>query len=334
MVILKIVFSILILLSLSSFVCADFLVHQTPETQGFTSTTNVISEGRATESDSLICQGSTYALDNSLSSLTFTPWNFGDLIEGVKYFWTIVHLPEGTWAATHADTPNTPIDEGDVYGWDLTGYVPSFNKMPGEIQYITSYNEDTLADSGQVSYTKSLTIDTQNQVANQNNFKTEKIVNFLGDENGLITSDESLFLNTAGQYGWSDNLHNCPFGVGINNVTPQFCNSEERGSLVRMKQMTMTGSASDRFIAGFVDVPISMNYDIAFTGVVDSPAIGSATAYINVHSTEGRIMKMFGHSYRPGQASDIVYNEETTSSGEIFKFQKQMSYISGYSRVK
>lgn len=222
--------------------------------------------------------------------------------------------------------------------------VDPANNTPGEVQFTTSYREDTLADPGQVTYTKSLSVDTRNQVANQENVEAEKIVAYVGDETGLIYSTESLLLDTAGQYGWSGDLFLCPFASGISDVTPQFCTIAEMGSIAGMKQMTMTTSAGDRFIAATGDVPISLDYDITVSGVEDSPAIGGITAYIQVHSMEGRMMEMWdmgsfvpefdwGSSYRPGLASDLVYREETTASGAISGFGKQMSYTSGYTRI-
>jgi hypothetical protein len=335
----KFVIATLLLLSLIAISIADIPAIQAPETQGFSSATNIVADGLVTESDTIVWQGSTHALDDSLAGpVTATPWD--DSLAGLWF--TTYEIPDyGYWILGVGEgTPGIPVSGGDVFFWE----VDPANNTPGEVQFTTSYREDTLADSGQVTYTKSLSVDTRNQVANQENVEAEKIVAYVGDETGLIYSTESLLLDTAGQYGWSGDLFLCPFASGIPDVTPQFCTIAEMGSIAGMKQMTMTTSAGDRFIAATGDVPISLDYDITVSGVEDSPAIGGITAYIQVHSMEGRMMEMWdmgsfvpefdwGSSYRPGLASDLVYREETTASGAISGFGKQMSYTSGYTRI-
>ena len=324
---------LIFLLASVAYACADIPAHQTPETQGLDTVTMVQVLGLATESDSLVWQGSSYVLDDPPLSgpPTATPW-----IDYETYWGTYYQIPsDGLWGMA-IGKPTDRVAQGDVFFWD----VDPANNTAGEVQYVTSYNEDTMADSGLTSYSKSVNIDTRNKVANQENFDAEKIMSYIGSDTGAIASDESLLLDTAGQYGWGGNLFNCPFAAEMYNVTPQFCNIEEMGSSAYMQQMQMTTSASDRFVAASADTPVAMDYEIIVTGIGDAPALGDVTAYMNSHSMEGRIIPTWvdnppfnwGTSYRPGVGADVVYNEETTARGAIYSFQKDMSYISGIRR--
>jgi len=322
--------AILLLLCITC-VYADIPANQTPETQGLDTDTMVRAVGLVTESDSVVWQGSSYMLDDPpLSSpLTATP-----LVAVGSALVASFKDPSGT-TSLYFPTGYPNIALGDVFFWNT---YPPWN-IAGEVQYVTSYNEDTIADSGVTSYTKSMNIDTRNKVANQQNFEAEKQVDFIGSDTGAITSDESLLLDTAGQYGWGQNLFICPFAANNNDIIPQFCNIEEMGSRLTMTQMSLTTSASDRFIAASADTPVAMDYNIIVNGIGDAPALGDVTAYMNSHSMEGRMIPMYintytyyGTLYRPGLGADVVYNEETTGQGTIYYFQKDMSYISGIRR--
>lgn len=339
-------YCIALILLLCCVVCvyADVPANQTAETQGLSSITNVAAEGLVTESDSVVWQGSSYILDDTLS-LPVGMAYFTEVAPGFYQGW--IDTPWGPISYGFADTPTRPIADGDILVLDdltgFAGYGGIVPKVAGEVQYTTSYRENTIADSGHTTYTKSLDIDTRNKVANQDNLKTDKIVSFAGDEMvGAITSDESLLLDTAGEVGGTENLFICPFGSNILEIYPQFCNIEEMGSTAYMKEMLMTTSANDRFLAASADTPVAMDYSILVNGIGDAPAIGEVSAYINIHSMDGRAIKMWDHyqyggnagfSIRPGLAMDNVYNEETTAMGIIYQFQKDMSYTSGIHRV-
>lgn len=337
----KYLFTIFILLASITVVLADIPADETPETQGFDSDTMVQAVGLVTESDSLVWQGSSYMLGDPPLSLP-TTMAYWDVYPGNVGF---AHGKD-PWGRDFSVlvTNVLPLTPGDIFvGRDeLFGII--IPKVAGEVQYVTSYNEDTMADSGDTSYTKSLTIDTRNKVANQENFKAEKLMDFLGSETGSVDSDESLLLDTAGQIGYAGDESICPFPAEKSDYIPQFCNIEEMGSTLNMRQMSLSTSASDRFVAATADTPIAMDYDIIVNGVGNAPALGDVTAYINVHSMEGRVMTIYSFkmpdtgvnlfdSIRPGFALDNIYNEETTARGAIFHFQKDMSYTSGIRRT-
>lgn len=342
---LKYFLTIIVLLASIAFACADIPANQTPETQGFDTDTMVQAVGLVMESDSLVWQGSTYVLDDPPLSLAPGTVYIEEVPGEPGYYSGMIQTPWGPIYYNLFDTPEQSISPGDIIVLDDLTQFEGYGVMPkvaGEMQYVTSYNEDTIADSGLSSYTKTLNIDTRNKVANQENFNAVKLVDFVGSNTGAITSDESLLLDTAGEIGGTEDLFTCPFGSNLLEYYPQFCNIEEMGNTLNMRQMSLSTSASDRFTAVSADTPITMDYTILVNGVGDAPALGDVTAYMNVHSMEGRLEKMWdGYQegdrvailLRPELALDNVYNEETTARGAIYHFQKDMSYTSGFRRT-
>ncbi|HOS82643.1 MAG TPA: hypothetical protein PK445_07955 [Methanolinea sp.] len=291
---------------------ADIPANQTLETQGLQTHTDVTVTGLFTEDDAAVMQGATAALDNTLDP------------------------PGETWVST---MDYLQFKVGDV----LFSFVPfgDIFFQPGEVQYTSSYNEQTLADHGVTTYTKSADIDTRNKPVNQNNFEAEKTVTFIGDASGQMVSSESLALDTAGNYSRTKQSFLCPFAAGNGAVTPQFCNIVAAGSDVSMKQVVLSTKAGDRFIAASADIPVALDYAVTINGPGSEPALGDVTAYMNVHSKEGRMSKIYevdegdliGIVYRPGLGSDLSYSEKTSASGAIWTFQKDMAYVSGARRT-
>ncbi len=311
---------------------ADIPADQTLETQGLQTHTDVTVTGLFTESDTAVMQGATAALDNTLEppGLTSLVIQTGDN-EWYTELFPYLLIFRGNW----------PFEDGDVMFWSsLKDSYPQYDTM-GEVQYTSSYNEQTLADHGVTTYTKSADIDTRNKPVNQNNFEAEKIVTFIGDATGQMVSSESLALDTAGNYSWTRGSFLCPFAAGNGEVTPQFCNIVAAGSDLSMKQVVLSTKAGDRFIAASADIPVALDYAVTINGPGSEPALGDVTAYMNVHSKEGRMSKIYeedegdliGIVYRPGLGSDLSYSEKTSASGAIWTFQKDMAYVSGARRT-
>ena len=73
------------------------------------------------------------------------------------------------------------------------------------------------------------------------------------------------------------------------------------------------------------DPGIETGYLVTLTGIGDLPAIGSASAEINVHIQEGGdVYKVLNVT----RAEDLSYSELTTASGDITLFSKKTSYNS------
>jgi len=302
---------IVIILLLSFTVCgsvlADYAPTNTAETQGLDTITNVVVAGLATESEEIVWQESSQALNNPPLSL---PWG----------------------------SISTPFGIIEIE-------VPGFTTMIGrtaEVQYVVSYSEDTLADQGVTQYLKQNALDTRNKAANQDNLETDKFAIFEGSSTGMMTSDEDLLVDGAGQFERSNELFTCPFGSTRSTVVPPFCNIVEMGSSVDITDGTLATSSGERTVAATGDVPVEAEYSIHLSGADQSAASGRANAYMKSHLMEGDMQLIsqlegapgiFINQFRTGQRVDITYSEETTASGEIGYFRKDMAYESGLRRA-
>ncbi len=234
------------------------------------------------------------------------------------------------------------VTETDSLVWQLTNESALAKNANGlaidQIQYVSSYTENTIADQGLVSYAKTMAVDTANKVGNQYNVRADKIVEFVGLDTGRMISDESLLLDGVGMEQSTADIMLCPFASTTYSSFPQFCNIIEVGSSADMTIASLTTSADERHVMATADPNVEVDYSTKVTGFGDIPAMGSATAYINVHIQEGRvghgitaIQGPLGYNYDP-KAEDLVYSEVSTASGEISLFQKVMNYQSGMRR--
>ncbi len=236
------------------------------------------------------------------------------------------------------------VTETDSLVWQLTNKASLAPPLPLEydqVQYVSSYSENTIADQGLVSYAKTMAVDTANKVGNQYNIRADKIVEFVGLDTGRMISDESLLLDGVGMELSTADIMLCPFASTVYPSIPQFCNIIEVGSSADVTIASLTTSADERHVMATADPNVAVDYTTKMTGFGDIPAMGSATAYINVHIQEGRQGynarlnaiqgPPLGYMYDP-KAEDLVYSEVSTASGEISLFEKVISYQSGMRR--
>jgi hypothetical protein len=222
------------------------------------------------------------------------------------------------------------VTETESMVWQLTN-VPALarnaNGLAGaQVQYVSSYTENTIADQGYTSYAKTLAIDTANKVGNQYNVKADKIVEFIGSDTGRMISEESLLLDGMGQTQAINDVMLCPFAAAVTTRFPAFCNIVEMGSAVDVTIGSLATSADERHVMANADPMVVADYSVKLTGFGDIPAMGSAMAYINAHIQEGR------GADETLKAEDLVYSEVSTASGDITIFQKVMNYESGMRR--
>jgi len=258
------------------------------------------------------------------------------------------------WTSSNQDIRNNPPLQTYSAGTGDNG-EPDYTDLvwAPERQYVMSYSENTLADNGYVEYDKTVTLDTGNQAANQNNFLATKNLDFVSalDRYGRVTTEESLMLDGASQGSAAGGAMLCPFGTGDSGFIPAYCNIIEMGSSFTGSQVSMVTRAGERHIASSADVPVSMEYLVSLSGT------GSASAWINAHLMEGRTGIPLA-DYDDGEANhdtwmlnpdlsmgagediggfmqgmDLVYKEKTTASGTIAAFSKSMSYQSGVRRI-
>jgi hypothetical protein len=211
--------------------------------------------------------------------------------------------------------------------------------LPMHSEYTSTYTEDTIADQGLVTYTKGMTTDTAGMAAtNLYNVQTSKVVEFVGSGTGRMVSDENTVLDGAGTWFYDQSILICPFASSESNINPAFCNIVQEGSSVDLTLGSLTTDTEQRYIMQIskhypvYDLPISdpgveSDYAIKLTGFGDIPAMGSATASINVHAQEARTQLNDDLTPNP-KAEDLLYSETTTASGDITLFQKVMGYSS------
>ncbi len=104
------------------------------------------------------------------------------------------------------------VTETDDLVWKLDKeQIPPDLPLMREIIYTTSYREDTIADQGLVSYTKTAALDTAAMVTGQYNFKTAKVVEFVGLDTGRrITSEDEVMDGAMGYLDTADVKFVCP----------------------------------------------------------------------------------------------------------------------------
>jgi hypothetical protein len=221
------------------------------------------------------------------------------------------------------------VTETDGLTWILTtDEIPPDLPLGVEIYYTTSYSENTIADQGLVSYTKSSALDTAAKVTGQYNLDTAKVVEFVGLDTGrMITSEDTIVDGAMEILLNADEHFICPFAAPVGSYVPAFCNIVEMGSSADLTIGSLATATDERHVVESGDPGVAVDYSIKLTGFGDVPAMGSAAAFINVHTQEGRQLSTEVEGFE--KASDLLYQETTTAAGDISLFQKVMQYNSG-----
>ena len=220
------------------------------------------------------------------------------------------------------------VTETDGLTWILTtDEIPPDLPLGAEIYYTTSYSENTIADQGLVSYTKSSALDTAKKVTGQYNLNTAKVVEFIGLDTGRMITSEDAVMDGAMEFLLNADEHFiCPFTAPVESYVPAFCNIVEMGSSADLTIGSLATATDERHVVDSGDFGVAMDYSAKLTGFGDVPAMGSATAFINVHTQEGRQASVEREGFE--KASDLVYQETSTAAGDITLFQKVMGYDS------
>ena len=166
------IIAVFVLMVFFGAVMADPMVAQTPEIQGFTSTTSMNVVGLATENDAIAWQDSNNAVTTSNLKLPPGFWNVPPYV---------LYIPD-----------SIPVS------------IAMYGNTSGQVLYTVVYDEATTALNGAVTYNKGLSINTGNKVASQSNVKADKIVTFDAVDAGTMTSSENLLVDGAGQFDWTD----------------------------------------------------------------------------------------------------------------------------------
>jgi len=328
------------LLGLCGAATADVLAPNVPETQVFSVQTQMDLVGTATHQEEVLWRLSSEVL-NANEEMGLNQAEF----VGIGGNWDLVaeewvYNPGG---GEYVSEPYPDLAPGTFFSYSTP--EPPLNPA-GEVQMSDAYTENTIADQGLITYTKSMDIETGYQPENLQNIMATRIFTFQGSGVGRAVSKEETTLDTAGTatilQGFAPYI--CPFGQSLGDCFPPFCNIVRSGSSIDMTRTSLSSVLEARTVGQIaygpdekwpplprVDTaPVELDYRVRIIGTdPDSPALGSVTAYIQAHMQEGGQ----GCPVRTGKAQDIFYSEETTTDGTITLFEKIMHYESGLKRL-
>jgi len=142
----------------------------------------------------------------------------------------------------------------------------------------------------------------------------------------MITSEDAVIDGAMEILLNADEHFICPFAAPVESYVPAFCNIVEMGSSADLTLGSLATAMDERHVVESGDPGVTMDYSVKLTGFGDVPAMGSAAAFINVHTQEGRQASFEREGFE--KASDLVYQETSTAAGDITLFQKVMGYDS------
>jgi hypothetical protein len=198
--------------------------------------------------------------------------------------------------------------------------------VPGERQSTTVYGENTQASGGTSWYSRSMDLNTAPRTFGQYNVDSFKMFTFDGisqNRTGKASSDEFIGIDTMGRPNSSPATID-PFVTP--GTTPAYHNQVNAGSAFDLEQGSLMTQARTRTITPRADVPVTLDYIVGLQGMNEKPAVGSASAFIDGHLEQG------GQD-TCGKTMDIVFSDESTASGLIYRFDKSMLYESGPSTI-
>lgn len=205
----------------------------------------------------------------------------------------------------------------------------SLSDMPplGEssVAYQSVYTENTHgAGNGYISYDKSFDVNTAERLNGQYNIESTRQITYIGIDAGSLYSSEYLMTSGAGTSQNAASRMLCPFGN--DDAIGAFCNMVETGSTFTMSVANVATTANNRFITKSADTPVETNYHILVTEYTPGvPSRGTVMAFIRGTTKEG----MNGAPDDLGGESS--FEDRTELIGEIYTFDKQMHYQSGFS---
>lgn len=213
--------------------------------------------------------------------------------------------------ATGAIVTNGDMSDTASLTWTISSGAIDGVLTPGERQATTTYGDATYASGGTSRFMKTFSLDTRGMNQNQYNVNSLKMFSFDGTSTGgSAVSSEQIGVETMGM-------------PGENDTWSAYHNTVNAGSSVAIQQGSLVTEAQTRTVGAYPGgVPVALNYGINLQGLDDEPAIGSAGAFMNAHLQQAR-----GNSTEP--SSDIIFSQQTTARGSIFRFAKSVSYTSG-----
>lgn len=201
------------------------------------------------------------------------------------------------------------------------GAVPPLQSNQGA--NLIGYNEYTQAVRGNTIYNKTFEVDTSNKGEDENNLDSSRTVSFNGTPiKGGIYSTEEVLIHTTARGGNSSSL--CPLPAEVISAASD-CTTVRSGSKLDMSNVSASGNTTARTISNTTG-SVALHYDINIHGEngPDTPAIGMASAHVDVH-------EMTGNDEQTGLGTETSY-EEITSIDGIGTLQKDVSYKSTHTK--
>ena len=186
---------------------------------------------------------------------------------------------------------------------------------------IAEYTESTMAINGETNYAKNTQINTGGV---QENVQTDRIITFDAADTGRMVSSEEAMVLTVGSESTSI-AGCCPWGSTANATAPAAFEYVQAGSKMDVSEVSAASSSGIKVISYVPGTPVTLDYSIdahglnQTPGTMDSPAIGSATAFV-----AGVIMQGTNGST---QSTDMQYHDVTSVDG-LFDLSKEVSYSS------
>lgn len=206
---------------------------------------------------------------------------------------------------------NGDMSDTSSLTWTISSGAIDGVLVPGERQATTTYGDSTYATGGTSRFMKTFSLDTRGMSQNQYNVNSLKMFSFDGTgTGGSAVSSEQIGVETMGM-------------PGPNDTWSAYHNTVNAGSSVAIQQGSLVTEAQARTVGAYPGgVPVALNYGINLQGLDDEPAVGSAGAFMNAHLQQGR-----GNSTEP--SSDVIFSQQSSARGSIFRFAKTVSYTSG-----
>jgi hypothetical protein len=190
------------------------------------------------------------------------------------------------------------------------------------------YFENTDGDGGNITYSKTITLDTSGSTGN--NLDTKRTITFDNGEDGIgdLASDEMVLIVAVNKETTSESESFCVFDdlADAGNTTSAGLVIVMAGSEVNLKKGSVTSDSDATIVSSIPADGISLNYNVEVDGlgnqtVNDTKAKGEATVFVGALIIDG--------SMDEANTTTIVglgYQESVTVDGLI-----ELAMKTGYS---
>jgi len=196
---------------------------------------------------------------------------------------------------------------------------------PGDVIGEMSYTDTLMTNGGKFAINKNYDFDSGDQQIRSANIQSEKILTYTSTEGAHLLGEENYILDIAGSYKPDDDGHvRCVYTSDNLIWLPAFCNIiQVKASLININNAQISEKGSLRLV-GNENTPAGLTYQIAI-----SPDSMSGSA------AEGTVKTLFAGSVMEARdnstniSAENQWKDAAEVTGEINKFQKQFSYLSG-----